>query len=347
MCADLRKAQERPEFLRHRHAARRGALLITLTYLVIGCLWIAFSDRLARTLFPDPATYHLVQTIKGWVYVVLTAASLHRLICIQVDRITYVLEQRDVFAAMASHELRTPLTALSLQLDLIRRDLRALGDTQPGLAKRILKYADAGERQVARIKRLIDDLLDVHSIRSGKGLHFRTAAIDLAETVHQSIEDAAPTLQAFGCTVIQKITPGIWIHGDSERITQVVLNLINNAAKFGAGRPIEVLLEKQQRQGQDYGRILISDQGIGIRPEDRTKLFKPFERASSAQSFGGMGLGLFISSQIVLSHQGRITILDPQPGTTLTEPTRGTQVEVLLPIRSEHMEVPENHGKAA
>jgi signal transduction histidine kinase len=204
---------------------------------------------------------------------------------------------RDDFLSVASHELRTPLTAIVLGLQSIGRALRRLGDE--GLLQRIARVHD----QVGRLTGLVDALLDVSRIRAGK-LDLKLEEFDLARLVHEVADRFAEPAELARCT-LQVRTPaeirGVW---DSMRIDQVLTNLLSNALKFGAGQPVEVTAE-----GDDGSvRVVVRDQGIGIDREMLPRIFARFERGVSARNYGGLGLGLYITRQLVEAHGGRIEV---------------------------------------
>jgi signal transduction histidine kinase len=212
---------------------------------------------------------------------------------------------RDTFLAIASHELRTPLTTLQLQSDGL---IRALGRSPFDVDKGRMR-AEKIQVQAQRLNRLIGDLLDVSRITSGR-LILDIGQVDLKALVEDAVARCEEALQRAGCTVRLSEEPisvvGQW---DGHRLDQVLVNLITNAAKYGAGKPIEV------RVGALDGRarVVVRDHGIGIDPADQARIFERFERAVSERNFGGLGLGLWISEQIVSAHGGSIRV-DSQPG---------------------------------
>ena len=204
----------------------------------------------------------------------------------------HAVRTREEFLSIASHELRTPLTPLVLQLAILRK---AAG---PELAPRI----DIALRQTDRLARLVANLLDVSRIGLGT-LQLEPEEIDLETLVRPLPERFAHEARKLGSSITARTEPvrGRW---DSLRIEQVLGNLLTNALKYGAGKPVDV------RLWNDAGRACISvaDGGIGIARADQARIFERFERAVSPREFGGMGLGLYISRQIVEAHGGRITV---------------------------------------
>ena len=126
---------------------------------------------------------------------------------------------------------------------------------------------------------------------------------DLADLVRQVAEDFRDPAAQAGSELRLELTPahGAW---DRLRIEQVLVNMLSNAVKYGAGKPIEVRLEAPA----DRVRLAISDEGIGIAPDDLTRIFSRFERAAPIRQYGGLGLGLFISKHIVEAHGGGIAV---------------------------------------
>ena len=209
---------------------------------------------------------------------------------------------RDEFMSIASHELKTPLTPLKLQLGA----LLALDEAgQQPLPRRSLEIAD---RQVVRLERLVNGLLDVSRIASGR-LVLEREEVDLATLVREVGERMRMELRKSGSTCeisAQAPVVGRW---DPMRLDQVITNLVSNAIKYGAGRPIRLAVEADDAAA----RIIVRDEGIGIAPEDLERIFDRYERAVSSRHYGGLGLGLFIAHQIVTAHGGRIRV-ESAPG---------------------------------
>ncbi len=216
---------------------------------------------------------------------------------------------REDFMSFASHELKSPLTSLNLQMNLLQdRD-----DLDSGIE--ILKV---GERQLSKINELVENLLDFSRFSTGH-LSFDIKKFDLSEMLEQICERFNLTSVAAGCMLQKQIEPGIFISGDPCRIDQVVTNLLSNAAKYGAGKPVSITLSKLNLEAE----IKVSDQGIGIAKEFQDKLFDKFVRCAP-EKFGGLGLGLYITKKIVDGHQGVIGVH--------SEPEKGSEFFVRLPI---------------
>jgi signal transduction histidine kinase len=216
---------------------------------------------------------------------------------------------RDDFFSIAGHELKTPLTALGLQLVSLRRLVGAGG--QPDGVKLRTKVDVIG-KQVDRLGRLVDALLDVARLSAGR-LQLQREQFDLAVLVEEVAarfsEEAARAgsrihVEARGEAV------GKW---DRMRIDQVVTNLVSNAVKYGQGKPIEVIVEADA--GGGGVRVRVRDEGIGIAPEQQARIFNRFERAVSSNHYGGLGLGLWIARQMVEAHGGAITV-ESGPGSS-------------------------------
>src|SRR5216683_2740183 len=212
------------------------------------------------------------------------------------------VDARDEFLAMASHELRTPLTALLLHIQAEVRSLRRNGPVRE--REEALRQVESTQRMALRLAKLIGDLLEVSRIVWGRFQPERED-VDLAALVQESLARQEEQLQHARCPVHLEVEGAVRGHWDRGRLDQVIDNLIGNAAKYGAGKPIEVRL-----QGRAEDVLLeVRDHGIGIDPADHARVFERFERAVSRKQFGGFGLGLWISRKIVEAHGGSISLM--------------------------------------
>ena len=213
---------------------------------------------------------------------------------------------RDEFLSIASHELRTPLTSLRLALENLRR--MSGRDGAGGSVDRVLT---ASERAGLRLEKLVEALLDVSRIHMGR-LELDVTEVELGAVVAEAAAELADELAQAGSPLDLRGEPvvGRW---DALRIGQVVVNLLANAAKYGAGRPVEI------RYGAhgDVAFLQVRDHGIGVAEADQRHIFERFERAVSSQNYGGLGLGLYIVKRIVEAHGGSIRV-ESTPGAGAT-----------------------------
>ncbi|MEO8211719.1 MAG: ATP-binding protein [Myxococcales bacterium] len=212
---------------------------------------------------------------------------------------------RDEFLSIASHELRTPLTPLHIHFQRLLRKRTGDLEIAPQQLRRVLERC---ERQVRRLEALIDNLLDVSRISSGR-LRLETDTVDLVEVVQDVAGRFAEELSAAGCQLQLQSDATVQGEWDRLRLEQVVTNILGNAIKYGSGKPIEITVENTSAGG----RLRIQDYGIGINGEDLNRIFRRFQRAVSSRSYGGLGLGLYITRQIVDAHNGTIRV-ESQPG---------------------------------
>lgn len=211
-----------------------------------------------------------------------------------------MIQQRDDFISIAAHELRTPLTSISLQNQLINKLLPSVeGPATPKLKS----LTDNCQTQIERLSKLVENLLDVTRATTGR-LVLDRSQVDLSELVEAIAKGFEGQIAKSKCTLSLNLTPSIKGNWDSPRIEQVLVNLLSNAIKFGAGKPIEITTEIKDSQAI----LKVKDHGIGISQEDQARLFNRFERAVSITSFGGLGLGLFISRQIAAAHGGNVRV---------------------------------------
>jgi signal transduction histidine kinase len=208
---------------------------------------------------------------------------------------------RDEFLAVASHELRTPLHAFNLQLELAARALREL----PEAAQRLEGRLGVMRRQLERMSALSTSLLDVSQLRAG-ALQLRLQPVDLGEAASAATERMGAEFERAGCHVRLDLQPGAVVLADPSRVDQVLVNLMSNAAKYGAGKPVEV---SARLTAPRWASVSVRDQGIGIAQEDLARLFGRFERLGTARHhYGGLGLGLYVSRQLATAMGGSLEV---------------------------------------
>ena len=239
------------------------------------------------------------------------------------------LRVKDEFVASVSHELRTPLTSIRGYVDLVL-DLDDVGEDSRA-------FLEVAARNGERLQRLVADLL--HTVQTDAGtLHLIREPADLAAVVRDSVESSRSAAEAAGLELTVETPQELWALVDSQRITQVVDNLVSNAIKYTQAGSIQVVLAVEDRV-----QIEVIDTGIGIDAMDRDHLFTRFFRARHAQdqSIQGVGLGLSIIKSIVESHGGRIEVE--------SQVDRGSRFQVRLPLDLLRPDVPRqstDDGKA-
>lgn len=223
-------------------------------------------------------------------------------ICQDVTELVESIRSRDDFLSICSHELKTPLTSLQLSTQLMKHWLDA-GDPRALAPERVDRLVTQTVHQVGRIARLVDDMLDVSRISAGK-LAMELQKIKFSDVVRDVIDRLRPTVTESGALLQVELGSDDWCMADPFRLEQVVVNLLTNAARYGNGRPIAVRVIVRD------GVVLltVADKGIGIAKPDRKRIFERFERVAAPGSRTGLGLGLFISRQIVESLGGRIWV---------------------------------------
>ena len=211
------------------------------------------------------------------------------------------VEMRDEFLSIASHELRTPLTALFIQLQRISHYAEKM-ETSPE-NKNFFDMANMSVKLARRITILLDELLDLTRIRIGKfELHLENC--DLVPGITEVVSQLSADASRAGSQINFKTEASVRGAFDSNRISQVATNLLSNAIKYGNGKPITVSLRKSGTEAV----LEVKDHGIGIPPEQISKIFERFERGEMDSHISGLGLGLYISHQIVKAHKGTISV---------------------------------------
>ncbi|WP_233592044.1 PAS domain S-box protein [Corallococcus sp. AB011P] len=215
------------------------------------------------------------------------------------------IRARDEFLSIASHELKTPLTSMRLRVQQMESVL--LMGAQPLSTERVTRMLEVFQDQLQRLSNLADHLLDVSRVHE-KRLDLRMEEIDLVTVARHMAGHVAELLQKAGCEFELVAPEPVWGRWDRLRMEQVMLNLLTNAMKYGAGRPIRMEVAKHAGRA----RLIVEDHGMGIPFESQARIFERFERAASL-NYGGLGLGLFITRRIVEAHGGSIRV-ESEPG---------------------------------
>jgi PAS domain S-box-containing protein len=221
------------------------------------------------------------------------------------------------FIAVLGHELRNPLAAIANATNL----LHMVEPVPAGLQD----VRGVLSRQVAHLRRLVDDLLDVGRIVSGK-VHLERIPMRLQQVVEEAVEAMAPELQKRAQQLdVDVVQEPLWVLGDKARLVQVLSNLLHNACKFTPeGGCVRVMLV----QDGEHAELRVSDTGCGIPPRELKRVFKLFEQGEDAATpgHGGLGIGLNLVHQVVLQHDGEVSAFSSG------EPGKGAEFVVRLPL---------------
>ncbi len=214
------------------------------------------------------------------------------------QRLQEISRQKDDFISMASHELKTPVTSIKAFAQLLEQDFADMGNTQA--AKMLSKM----NLQIVKLTSLIGDLLDVTRMEGGK-LQYHLDYFDFNEMICDVVREMQLTTRGHIIKVDLVKAPPVF--GDKDRIGQVLTNLLSNAIKYSPrSKNIDVISAKDEKSIS----VCVKDYGIGIRKEKQEKIFHRFFRVNGAKedTYPGLGLGLYISSEIIKRHNGIISI---------------------------------------
>jgi PAS domain S-box-containing protein len=225
----------------------------------------------------------------------------------------------DEFITLASHELKTPVTSMRLWMQLLERECEQ-GDASS--VSRISKIAALVNGQILRLISLIETMLNVSQISTGRLAYAPFKTVDLVEIVRHSAEALQPESERVQSPLRISAPSSLKVTGDASRLMQIVDNLFTNAIKYGNQKPVDISLK--QESGEAVLRV--SDQGIGIEPENLERIFLRFERAASADQASGLGLGLYLAKQLAEAHGGRIV--------ATSSPGKGSVFALYLPTNA-------------
>ena len=217
----------------------------------------------------------------------------------QAETLADLHRRKDEFLAMLSHELRNPLAPILNAVQLLR--LQANEDPFQQSARTII------ERQVGQLTRLVDDLLEISRISTGR-IYLRLERISLGGIVEQAVETVRPLIEQRRHTLTVSLPDGpLWVQGDGSRIEQVVVNLLTNAAKYTEdGGSITVTLDSEKAEAV----LRVRDTGVGIAADLLPCIFDLFTQAERSldRSQGGLGIGLSLVQRLVDMHGGRVEV---------------------------------------
>ncbi|KFE62687.1 protein kinase domain-containing protein [Hyalangium minutum] len=227
------------------------------------------------------------------------------------------VRRRDDFLSIAAHELKTPLTSLQLHLQGLMSQVRQTTQLMP--PERVATKLESANLQTQRLGKLVNELLDISRVAQGQLLG-KLEEVDLVALVRGVIERSREALARAECPIELHTSGSVTGRWDSLRLEQVVGNLLTNAMKYGAGKRIQVWIERDATQA----RLKVQDEGIGIAPEDAQRIFERFERAVSVRHYGGFGIGLWLVREIVQALGGSVHVA--------SAPGQGALFTVTLPL---------------
>jgi signal transduction histidine kinase/PAS domain-containing protein len=237
------------------------------------------------------------------------------------DEAQKAIQMRDDFLLAASHELRTPLTPLSLQIQSLQKFVNQ--GTLASLPHETLKQMfDLSTTRLRSLTSLIDNLLEVSQISAGK-LTIIREKVNLSQLLQKLVNHYSKPIANFKNNFELDIPNDIVGFWDLTRIEGVFENLILNAMKYGSGKPIQI----RAKSSKEQVTVSVRDLGPGISEEDQKRIFERFERAVSVYQFGGLGLGLYITREIIHAHGGSIRVT--------SKLNQGSTFIVDLPLKNE------------
>jgi signal transduction histidine kinase len=277
-------------------------------------------ERAVAALREGAANYVLKNNLRSHLVAVvdreLRDAELRRERGDAVEALRRAVSARDEFLSIASHELKTPLTSLQLQVQSL---LEAARIDRPLSDARVTSKLASIARSTARLAELVERLLDITRLTSGR-LPLQPEEVDLSALTREVVGRLDDLFADARSTVSVDAAASVVGRWDRERLATVLANLLANAAKYGAGKEISVAVE----HATDVACVRVKDRGIGISPADHERIFQRFERAVPERHYGGFGLGLWLSRQIVEAHGGKIAV-ESVPG-------EGSTFSVTLPL---------------
>src|SRR5690606_2907841 len=299
-----------PERFRDHHPAYRASFFDSPESRLMGAGRQLFGRRKDGAEFPIEVHSNPIEAEEGVLALsaivdITERLQLERELHLRLEELAAADRQKDEFLAMLAHELRNPLAPIRNALEIL--DLPQADEKMRTRAKDMMK------RQFHHLVRLVDDLLDVSRIITGR-VDLRKEHFDLTSAITRAVETAEPLIDARGHQLIQS-PPGepITVFADVVRLSQVVSNLLINAAKY-ADKPGRIWLHVEKEGGDVV--IRVKDEGIGMAPEMLERVFDLFVQAdaSAKRAQGGLGIGLTLVKRIIELHEGVVTAHSPSIG---------------------------------
>jgi CheY-like chemotaxis protein len=227
-------------------------------------------------------------------------------------------QRKNEFMATLAHELRSPLAPISTSVQLMKRS------EQPELWRRSMQVI---ERQLGQLVELVDDLMDIARVGSGK-LRLRVSQVSLQSAVSGAVESAMPLIDRDGQQLAIDL-PGatVWLDADPVRLTQIFANLLTNASKYS---PERAHIGIAARVDAGIAVVTVSDNGVGLTPDSMSTIFDLFAQVDARHELaqGGLGIGLSLVRQLVALHGGEVSVASDGPG-------QGSRFTVRLPVSAQ------------
>lgn len=288
-------------------------------------------SELAGAVQPEPygkmvLIAHLYKVIAYWIIFRAIFVSNFQVPYLKLEnsekRLLQAVQIRDEFLSIAAHELRTPLTPLRAQFQLIEMQLKQVEAGKRFDPAKLLKNTRNIGSSLERLTRLVNNLLDVATVRSGQHLSLKLERCSLDHVIRTVLERSSAELLANGIVATFDAPDPVEGYWDPLRMEQVLVNLISNSIKYARGTPIRINLNLSGEQV----RLRFEDHGAGIPKEKLAGILEPFSRASPEVGAPGLGLGLFIVKKIVEAHGGVVHVS--------SERGKGTTFLMELPLRN-------------
>lgn len=250
---------------------------------------------------------------------------LEKAVAVQAEALAAQARAKDEFLAMLSHELRNPLAPIRAAAHLMR-----LQEGGEGAAVNpILHQArEIIERQVANLTKMVSDLSEVSRVISGR-IRLDLRAVDVKQVVEHAVQSATPLFEQRKHAVsVSSCTEPVWAHADATRLEEVLVNLLNNAAKYTPdGGRIAVACELRREGGKDYAVVRVRDNGVGIEESLLPCVFDLFTQGDRSldRAWGGLGIGLSLAHRLITMHCGTIAAQSAGAG-------KGSEFTVKLPL---------------
>jgi len=274
--------------------------IISVNRKLIGGLFLGHPEEAKFTAHHE----NLISSIAAQATVALDNSRLF-------EEIRDLSAKKDEFIALASHELKTPLTSIYGYLQLMARKPESAMTS---------RFIEKGIKQLEKLNKLVSELLDVSKIEAGK-LQFNMETFDIGELLLETVEIFRFSNNSHRI-ILKKPKKPIYITGDKQRLEQVLINLLSNAIKYS---PNAETVAVDIRTQPSWITITVKDEGMGLKPEEQKKLFTRFYRAGSTSGISGLGLGLFLSREIIERHQGTIGMK--------SEHGKGSEFFISLPVK--------------